>query len=31
MNSGFTRVIKYLEIVTLGAMLYMSSTMLVRF
>jgi|ERR1700733_7799486 hypothetical protein len=31
MNSGFTRVIKYLEIVTLGAMLYLSSTMLVRF
>lgn len=31
MNTGFTRVIKYLELSALGAMLYLSSTMLVRF
>jgi hypothetical protein len=31
MNTGFTRVIKYLELCALGAMLYLSSTMLVRF
>jgi hypothetical protein len=31
MNTGFTRVIKYLELGALGAMLYLSTTMLVRF
>jgi hypothetical protein len=31
MNTGFTRVIKYLELCALGAMLYLSTTMLVRF
>ena len=31
MNTGFTRVIKYLELAALGAMLYLSSTMLIRY
>jgi hypothetical protein len=31
MNNGFTRVVKYLELGALGAMLYLSTTMLVRF
>ena len=31
MNTGFTRVIKYLELGALGAMLYLSTTMLIRF
>ena len=31
MNTGFTRVVKYLELCALGAMLYLSSTMLIRF
>lgn len=31
MNSGFTQVVKFLEIGTLGVMLYLSTTMLVRF
>jgi len=31
MNTGFTRVVKYLELGALGTMLYLSSTMLVRF
>lgn len=31
MNTGFTKVIKYLELSALGAMLYLSSTMIVRF
>jgi hypothetical protein len=31
MNTGFTRVVKFLELGTLGAMLYLSSTMLIRF
>jgi hypothetical protein len=31
MNTWFTRVIKYLELGALGAMLYLSSTMLIRF
>jgi len=31
MNTGFTRVIKYLELAAMGAMLYLSSTMLIRF
>jgi hypothetical protein len=31
MNNIFTKVVKYLELGALGAMLYMSSTMLVRF
>ena len=30
MNTGFTRVVKYLEIGALGAMLYLSSTMIVH-
>jgi hypothetical protein len=30
MNTGFTRVVKYLELGALGAMLYLSTTMLVR-
>ena len=31
MNTGFTRVVKFLELGALGAMLYLSSTMLIRF
>lgn len=31
MNSGFTKVVKYLELSALGTMLYLSSTMLIRF
>lgn len=31
MNTGFTRFVKYLEIGALGAMLYLSSTLLIRF
>lgn len=31
MNTGFTRVVKYLELGALGAMLYLSSTLLIRF
>jgi hypothetical protein len=31
MNSGFTRVIKFLELGALGAMLYISTTMVVSF
>ena len=31
MNAGFTRVVKYLELGALGAMLYLSTTMLIRF
>lgn len=31
MNNGFTKVVKYLEMAALGAMLYLSSTMLIRF
>lgn len=31
MNTGFTRVVKYLELCALGAMLYLSAGMLVRF
>ena len=31
MNTGFTRVVKYLELGALGAMLYLSTTMLIRF
>lgn len=31
MNTGLTRVVKYLEIGALGAMLYLSSTLLIRF
>jgi hypothetical protein len=31
MNTGFTRIVKFLELGTLGAMLYLSSTMLIRF
>lgn len=31
MNNGFTKVVKYLELGALGTMLYLSSTMLVRF
>ena len=31
MNIGLTRVVKFLELGALGAMLYMSSTMLIRF
>jgi hypothetical protein len=31
MNTGFTRVVKFLEMGALGTMLYLSSTMLVRF
>jgi hypothetical protein len=30
MSTGFTRVIKYLELGALGAMLYLSTTMIVR-
>ena len=30
MNSGLTQVVKYLELGALGAMLYLSSTMLIR-
>ncbi len=30
MNTGFTRVVKFLELGALGAMLYLSTTMLVR-
>jgi hypothetical protein len=31
MNTGFTRVVKYLELCAMGVMLYLSSTMLIRF
>lgn len=31
MNTGFTRIVKYLEIGALGAMLYLSSTLLIRY
>jgi hypothetical protein len=31
MNTGFTRVVKYLELCALGTMLYLSSTMLIHF
>ena len=31
MNTGLTRVVKYLELGALGAMLYLSSTLLIRF
>jgi hypothetical protein len=31
MNTGFTRFVKYLELGALGTMLYLSSTMLIRF
>jgi len=31
MNNGFTKVIKYLELGALGTMLYLSTTMLIRF
>src|SRR5277367_3804831 len=31
MNTGFTRIVKFLELGALGAMLYLSSTMLIRF
>jgi hypothetical protein len=31
MNTGLTRVVKFLELGTLGTMLYMSTTMLIRF
>ncbi len=31
MNTGFTRLVKFLELGALGTMLYLSSTMLVRF
>ena len=31
MNTGFTRVVKFLELGALGTMLYLSSTMLIRF
>lgn len=31
MNTGFTKFVKYLELGALGTMLYLSSTMLVRF
>ena len=31
MNSGFTRVVKFLALGTLGVILYLSTTMLVRF
>lgn len=31
MNTGFTRIVKYLEIGALGTMLYLSSTLLIRF
>jgi hypothetical protein len=31
MNTGFTRVVKYLELGALGTMLYLSTTMLIRF
>jgi hypothetical protein len=31
MNTGFTRIVKFLELGALGTMLYMSSTMLIRF
>ena len=31
MNTGLTRVVKFLELGALGAMLYMSTTMLIRF
>jgi hypothetical protein len=31
MNTGFTKVVKFLELGALGTMLYLSSTMLVRF
>jgi hypothetical protein len=31
MNTGFTRVVKFLELGTLGTLLYLSSTMLIRF
>jgi hypothetical protein len=31
MNTGFTKFIKYLELGTLGCMLYLSSTMLIHF
>ena len=31
MNTGFTRVVKFLELGALGTMLYLSTTMLVRF
>jgi len=31
MNTGLTRMVKYLEMAALGAMLYLSSTLLIRF
>jgi hypothetical protein len=31
MNTGFMKVVKYLELCALGTMLYLSTTMLVRF
>jgi hypothetical protein len=31
MNSGFTRIVKYLELGALGAMLYMSTAMIIKF
>jgi hypothetical protein len=31
MNTGFTRLVKFLELGALGTMLYLSSTMLIRF
>src|SRR6202046_1430945 len=31
MNTGFTRIVKFLELGALGTMLYMSTTMLIRF
>lgn len=31
MNTGFTRIVKYMEIGALGAMLYLSSTLLIRY
>ena len=31
MNTGFTRLVKFLELGALGTMLYLSSTLLIRF